>query len=77
MYSRFVKILKFIQLLGYIAAIFIAYFYSSFLFNRVGVVFLVTVTYLCLANYIVTQPIIAVIDLLNRIETNTRNIRHD
>jgi len=86
MYSRFVKILKFLQLLGYVGAIIFAAFYSFFItsfgfsINKefyVVVIFLVFATFLCFTNYIGTQTIIAIIDLLNRIETNTRNMRRD
>lgn len=83
MYSRFIKILKFIQILGYIASIIIAGAYSSYIriFTTNNLLFIISflffAIFLCLANYITTQTVIAVIDLLNRIEINTRNLRQD
>lgn len=85
MYSRFVKILKFIQIIGYLGVLIIAGIYSklifaSYLFFLFGIyngvntiAFLICVIFFCLVYYIRTQTIIVVIDLLNRIEINTRN----
>lgn len=82
MYSRLVNILKFIQFLGYIGIFIIASIYATFmrpflLRIEYTILFLVYVIFLCLVNYIGTQTIIAVIDLLNRIEINTRNSRQN
>jgi hypothetical protein len=82
MYSRFVVILKFLQLLGYIGALILAGIYAkvyALLLSGINdkVFFLVFAIFLCLANYMGTQIIIAVIALLNRIETNTRNPRQN
>jgi hypothetical protein len=82
MYSRFVKILKFIQILGYIGVLIIGSFYvkrmAPFgLGTPYTILFLVYLIFLCLLNYIGTQTIISVIDLLNRIEINTRNSRQN
>ena len=82
MYSRFVKILKWLQILGYIGVLIIVGIYATFITPlslgiNYTILFLVYGIFLCLVNYIVTQTIIAVIDLLNRIEINTRNSRRN
>jgi len=82
MYSRFVVILKFLQLLGYIGALILAGIYAkvyALLSSEINdkVFFLVFAIFLCFANYMGTQIIIAVIALLNRIEINTRNQRQN
>jgi hypothetical protein len=43
--------------------------------NNRGVSFLVCAVFLCFCNYIATQTPIAIVDILNRIEINTRNLR--
>ena len=83
MYSQFVKILRIIQKLGFIASVILAGLYSSYfsLFTDKNILliipFLILSIIFCLANYITTQTVIAVIDLLNRIEHNTRNSRQN
>jgi hypothetical protein len=87
MYSRFVKILKFIQILGYVGVLIIGSIYVTILPPIISplfglgtldtILFLVYLIFLCLVNYIGTQTIISVIDLLNRIEINTRNSRQN
>jgi hypothetical protein len=84
MYSRFVQILKFLQLLGYIGSLIfaIAISLTSFSINSgvrgvisSGVSFLVIALFLCFWIYMATQTPIAIVDILNRIEINTRNLR--
>lgn len=95
MYSRYVKILKFLQILGHIGSFIVAGFctvYYEIYYNSVLVwnEFFLKINYysvhaffwflailLCFANYIGTQTIIAVVDLLNRIEINTRNSKRN
>ena len=82
MYSQFVEILKFLQILGYVGVLIIAGIYTTFLpawsFGIYGIIIaLLYVTFLCVTNYMVTQTIIAVINLLSRIEINTRNSRRN
>ena len=82
MYSQFVEILKFLQILGYVGVLIIAGIYTTFLpawsFGIYGIITaLLYVTFLCVTNYMVTQTIIAVINLLSRIEINTRNSRRN
>ncbi len=82
MYSRFVKILKLSQILGYVGVLIIASIYTTFVpawsFGIYGTILaLLYIIFLCLANYIGTQTIIAVVELLNRIESNTRNSRQN
>ncbi len=74
MYSRFIIILQLLQLLGYIGALYVASIDATLV---QPLSFLLYAIFLCLANYITTQTIIAVIDLLNRIEINTRNSRQN
>jgi hypothetical protein len=75
MYSRFVTILKFLQLLGYVGLFIIALNYSYMTYNKID--FLIRVGFLCFWIYIGTQTPIAIVDILNRIEINTRNLRRD
>ena len=87
MYSRFVKILKFVQILDYIDALLLALIYAKVAALPLAVVFGINYNYkiffllfaifLCFVNYLGTQTIIAVIDLINRIESNTRNMRRN
>ncbi|PSB10526.1 hypothetical protein C7B62_09210 [Pleurocapsa sp. CCALA 161] len=85
MYSQLVTILKFFQLLGYIGALILAVMYAKLAslytiesnYKTLFLVFLVLSVLLCVANYIGTQTIIVVIDLLNKIEINTRNSRQN
>ncbi|NJP22378.1 MAG: hypothetical protein HC763_28980 [Hydrococcus sp. CRU_1_1] len=79
MYSRFVTILKFLQLLGYVGSLIFAIAISmsqvSIIYS--GVYFLGVAVFLCFWIYITTQTPIAIVDILNRIEINTRNLRRD
>ncbi len=73
MYSRYVTVLKFLQLLGYLGAL----IFSSALLPAVDetadfVIVLLAAISLCILNYILTQGFIAIVDLLNNIEANTR-----
>jgi uncharacterized membrane protein len=92
MYSRFVKVLKFFQLLSYIGVIVTGSIFATMMSPIImsfiimtpfglgtpyRILFLVYLIFLCLVNYIGTQTIISVIDLLNRIEINTRNSRQN
>jgi hypothetical protein len=72
MYSQFVLTLKFLQLLGYVGSFIIAINCSYSTYN--GMDFLIRVGLLCFCNYIITQTPIAIVDILNRIEINTRNL---
>jgi hypothetical protein len=80
LYTRFILSLKIIQYLGYFIVVF---FSLSFVLLTGGVaspgfppiafiILLVQAIFGCLIVYIVTQGLIAIIDLLSRIEQNTR-----
>ena len=83
MYSRFIKVLKFVQILGYIASVLVAASYFSYFRlliisnNLLLIIPFLFAAILCLVNYITTQTVIVVIDLLSRIEINTRNSRQN
>ena len=76
-YTRFIRILKIIQYLGY----FVVVFWGFLIFGFTGriilqplalVVFLLQASIGCGMIYVVTQALIAIVDLLSRIEQNTR-----
>jgi 4-hydroxybenzoate polyprenyltransferase len=77
LYTRFIRILKIIQYLGY----FVVVFWGFLIFGFTGriilqplalVVFLLQASMGCGMIYVVTQALIAIVDLLSRIEQNTR-----
>ena len=77
LYSQFIRFLKIIQYLGY----FVVVFWGFLIFGFTGriilqplalVVFLLQASIGCGMIYVVTQALIAIVDLLSRIEQNTR-----
>jgi len=86
LYTRFITILKIIQFIGFfLTALFLIVFFSFFgqiltiggLFGGelFGIVFLGYLIYgviTCISIYVFTGGLIAIIDLLSRIERNTR-----
>jgi hypothetical protein len=84
LYTRFITILKIIQFIGFfLTALFLIVFFSFFGQNLIiagpfGIVFLGYLIYgviTCISIisiYVFTQVLIAIIDLLSRIERNTR-----
>jgi 4-hydroxybenzoate polyprenyltransferase len=80
LYSRFILILKIIQYLGFFVVVLLGFlifglvqFYlrESYL-AVVALVFLLQASIGCGMIYVVTQALIASVDLLSRIEQNTR-----
>ena len=76
LYSQFIRVLKIIQYLGY----FVVVFWGFLIFGFTGriilqplalVVFLLQASIGCGMIYVVTQALIAIVDLLSRIEQNT------
>lgn len=75
MYSRYLMVLRFFQWAGYIISFIHASFIAAFAPGVVSTVtWLIIAVIFCLFNYIITQALIACVDLLSRIETNTRQI---
>jgi len=81
LYTRFIRILKIIQYLGYFVVVFWGLIYLVFaggIFPQGSlsplelVVLLLPVSIGCAMIYVVTQALIAIVDLLSRIEQNTR-----
>lgn len=81
LYTRFITILKIIQFIGFfLTALFLIVFFSFFGQNLTiggpfGIVFLAYLIYgviTCISIYVFTGVLIAIIDLLSRIERNTR-----
>ena len=80
LYTRFISILKIIQYIGYSVVVF---FSLTFVFLTGGiqsffppiaiVLILLQATLGCLIIYVITQGLIAIVDLLSRIEQNTRS----
>ncbi|MBE9126802.1 MULTISPECIES: hypothetical protein [unclassified Coleofasciculus] len=82
LYTKFISILKVIQYFGYFLVVtfsLIFLFGAGFLQARTAaVVFPLLVVLLqavigCLIVYVITQALIAIVDLLSRIELNTRS----
>lgn len=80
LYTRFITILKIIQFIGYVIVV----LSTLLIISRVpiaingipthlGEVFLFGGVISCFSVYVVTQGLIAIIDLLSRIERNTRS----
>ena len=81
LYTRFIGILKRIQYLGYFVVVFWGLMYLGFaggiflqgsLSPLALVVLLLQSSIGCGIIYVVTQALIAIVDLLSRIEQNTR-----
>lgn len=80
LYTRFILILKIIQYLGYFVVVFLGLMYLGFVTGispqgslaPVALVFLLQASIGCGMIYVVTQALIAIVDLLSRIEQNTR-----
>jgi len=79
LYTRFILILKIIQYLGFfvVALLGLIFGFAGGLFRQsplavVLLVFLLQLSIGCGMIYVVTQALIAIVDLLSRIEQNTR-----
>jgi 4-hydroxybenzoate polyprenyltransferase len=77
LYTQFIRILKRIQYLGYFVVVlwgFLIFGFTGRLFLQplALVVFLLQASIGCGSIYVVTQSLIAMVDLLSRIEQNTR-----
>ena len=80
LYTRFIRLLKIIQYLGYFVVVFWGLIYlvlaqgisSPGSLAPLALVFLLPVSIGCGMIYVVTQALIAIVDLLSRIEKNTR-----
>lgn len=82
LYTRFISVLKAIQYFGYFVVVafsLIILFGSGFFqlgFFTISIPFIVVLLQAivgCLIVYVTTQSLIAIIDLLSRIELNTRS----
>jgi hypothetical protein len=80
LYTRFILILKIIQYLGYFVVVLLGFLIFGFaggMFRQsslapLALVFLLQASIGCGMIYVVTQALIAIVDLLSRIEQNTR-----
>jgi 4-hydroxybenzoate polyprenyltransferase len=80
LYTRFIRIIKIIQYLGYFVVVLLGLFFGVLggLFGQshlaiVALVFFLLQTSIgCGSIYVVTEALIAIVDLLSRIEKNTR-----
>jgi len=76
LYTRFIRLLKIIQYLGFFVVVFLGLYAGGlFLQGALGplaLVFLLQASIGCGMIYVVTQALIAIVDLLSRIEQNTR-----
>ena len=80
LYTQFILPLKIIQYLGYFVVVFLGLMYLVFFTGispqgslaPVALVFLLQASIGCGMIYVVTQALIAIVDLLSRIEQNTR-----
>jgi 4-hydroxybenzoate polyprenyltransferase len=80
LYTRFIRILKIIQYLGYFVVVLlgflildlVSYYIRQSFIAVVALVFLLQASIGCGMIYVVTQALIAIVDLLSRIEQNTR-----
>jgi uncharacterized membrane protein len=73
MYSRYIRILKALQVVIYCIIVLLAMLITSETNDFISFVFLLIIP--GIFNYIITQGLIAIIDLLNSIEANTRTSR--
>ena len=79
-YTRFIRILKIIQYLGFFVVVLlgflildlVSYYLRQSFLAVVALVFLLQASFGCGTIYVVTQALIAIVDLLSRIEQNTR-----
>lgn len=80
LYTRFILILKIIQYLGFFVVVLLGLMYLGFVRGMspqgslapLALVFLLQASIGCGMIYVVTQALIAIVDLLSRIEQNTR-----
>jgi hypothetical protein len=77
LYTQFIRVLKIIQYLGYFVVVFLGLMYFGFagaiFLQPLALVFLLLQTSIgCVSIYVVTEALIAIVDLLSRIEQNTR-----
>ncbi len=80
LYTRFIFILKIIQYLGYFVVVLFSLIFGFFARGiflggsspLVLVPYLLQASIVCGMIYVVTQGLIAIVDLLSRIEKNTR-----
>jgi hypothetical protein len=71
LYTRFIVVLKAIQYLCYFVVVAFS-FIGFFVIGIPFIVILLQAIAVCLSFYVPTQSLIAIIDLLSRIERNTR-----
>ena len=80
LYTRFIRILKIIQYLGYFVVVLLGFLIFGLVrdllrqgdFGFVALIFLLEASIGFGMIYVVTQALIAIVDLLSRIEQNTR-----
>jgi hypothetical protein len=81
LYTRFISVLKILQYVGYFVVVFFS-FITVFLtggalptgFSNLLLIPLLVQTIVgCIIVYVITQGLIAIVDLLSRIEQNTRS----
>ena len=79
LYTRFIGILKIIQYLGFFVVVLVGliFGFAGGVFRQsplaiVALLFLLQASFGCGMIYVVTQALIAIVDLLSRIEQNTR-----
>ncbi len=79
LYTRFILILKIIQYLGFFVVVLLGliFGFAGGVFRQsplaiVALLFLLQASFGCGMIYVVTQALIAFVDLLSRIEKNTR-----
>lgn len=69
LYTGLINSFQILQFLGYFIVIISGYLRFTYNFNS----FLIYVVIICIFIYMITQSLIAIIDLLSRIERNTRS----
>ena len=83
LYTRFISILKIIQYIGYFIVVVLSLFFFVVTGNVIAFTPFANILFIyillqaaigCLIVYIFTQALIALIDLLSRIEHNTRRL---
>jgi len=79
LYTQFILLLKIIQYLGFFVVVLLGLIlgFAGGLFRQsplaiVALLFLLQASFGCGIIYVVTQALIAIVDLLSRIEKNTR-----
>ena len=79
MYSRYVSVLKILQWIGYAISV-VSGITVSFIVGQFGgagggfMAFLFSAVGGCIFTYLSTQGLISIVDLLNKIEANTKRI---